>query len=178
MNCACPDLCGGCPAMGIPTAIPNPPSPRTNQTRSAGLDHQCAWSPGKCSHLVSTSQTWRKTLRLSGRRLVSPSGLRQPGIAFRRCSDGFSPSGTDPVWQSADRVRSARGRSRARRAAAEFVDLQGVGGGVFASAWGRSEHVDVQRVQYRGDAVGEGRPATACKQQGHWCTARVPGPDQ
>ena len=22
MNCACPDLCGGCPAMGIPTAIP------------------------------------------------------------------------------------------------------------------------------------------------------------
>ena len=24
MNCACPDLCGGCPAMGIPTAIPMP----------------------------------------------------------------------------------------------------------------------------------------------------------
>ena len=23
MNCACPDLCGGCPAMGIPTAIPS-----------------------------------------------------------------------------------------------------------------------------------------------------------
>ena len=24
MNCAGPDLCGGCPAMGIPTAIPGP----------------------------------------------------------------------------------------------------------------------------------------------------------
>ena len=24
MNCACPDLCGGCPAMDIPTAIPCP----------------------------------------------------------------------------------------------------------------------------------------------------------
>ena len=22
MNCACPDLCGGCPVMAIPTAIP------------------------------------------------------------------------------------------------------------------------------------------------------------
>ena len=39
MNCACPDLCGGCPAMGIPTAIPSD-SPATQTIHRAGVAQQ------------------------------------------------------------------------------------------------------------------------------------------
>ena len=58
VNCARPDLCGGCPAMGIPTAIPDPPGTAAGVNRRwrtfcarNGLGHASSagtitWNPG------------------------------------------------------------------------------------------------------------------------------------
>ena len=60
MNCVCPDLCGGCPAMAIPTAIPSDKRARMRQRFSRAWRRStppaariAAWATGAPSRRCS-----------------------------------------------------------------------------------------------------------------------------
>ena len=98
MNCACPDLCGGCPAMGIPTAIPsdfNAPVvkvPGGTQGEHLSADNSAAvWKTPRIEFDsgLFTVRAATQTIHRAG--VAQQSGLRASPVQVR-LGDGGWPS--------------------------------------------------------------------------------------